>query len=116
MTWHIKIDDQLRNRFDKNGLELFIEMMRFKNEYKLPTQIFVKMQSERKPIMIDFRNYFLLEILSNLFSKNDAVSISEMLPSSDEFWLRDTEGRYSSEFRMMWTYSALSTKYTDAHR
>jgi len=104
MGWCIEIDNQFRNRFDKVGLDLFIEMIRFKNEYRLPTQIFVRVRSERKPIMIDFRDYFLLEILKNLFSKNGSVSISEMLPSSDQFWLRDEQGRYSSEFRMMWTY------------
>jgi len=52
-------------------------------------------------VLIDFHNFFALELLAHLASAVDTIGLSEMAPGPDQLWLADTRGRYCSELRML---------------
>lgn len=79
--------------------ELFVSAWRWKELHGLPDEVFVRFSSEPKPVYIDFRNHFLIELLDHLARQNDELVITEMLPSSGGTWLPGPGGRYSAEYR-----------------
>ncbi|HEX7734151.1 MAG TPA: lantibiotic dehydratase [Ktedonobacteraceae bacterium] len=81
-------------------LENFTSLHRLKQTYELPDLVYVRGSSERKPYVLDFRNFFCLELLHSIMEKNDSLLIEEMLPAPDQLWLKNSQGRYSCEFRM----------------
>jgi hypothetical protein len=70
----------------------------------LPRYVFVRVASERKPVLIDRDNYFLLELLDYLLREGAEALVSEMLPSPDQLWLRDDTGAFCSELRLSLGY------------
>ncbi|MEM7151425.1 MAG: lantibiotic dehydratase [Myxococcota bacterium] len=79
----------------------FLSVRRWAQTHGLPRRVFVKSPSERKPIMIDFDNPFLVEALLYITSKVEYVDVSEMLPGPHETWLPDASGRsYTCELRV----------------
>jgi len=81
-------------------LETFGEARRWSRELGFPRYVFAKVDSEPKPIFVDFESPVYVDILARLIrqalEKNaDArVSVVEMHPSLDELWLRDSAGQY----------------------
>ncbi len=70
-----------------SDLSRFIEALRNQRKFGLPDTIFVDPSGPKKNIFIDFRNFFLVEILSSLLGDNETFRVSEMLPSDDHFWM-----------------------------
>lgn len=100
--WILNKDDFSNFKKDDSSLDRFVKMWRYKEKYGFPDQVFVKFQDEPKPIFIDFCNYFLVEILIGKISNSTgSMVISEMLPKEEQLWLKDQEGHYTSELRMM---------------
>jgi hypothetical protein len=65
--------------------------------------VFVSLSGEPKPVMLDFRNLFLLEAFANLLERQPAeaiVKISEMLPGPDELVAHGPDGLRTSELRI----------------
>jgi hypothetical protein len=75
----------------------------------LPRFAFVKVPIERKPFYVDFDSPIYVSILAKMVRRtidtgdpSPEITVSEMLPSIDEVWLPDSEGRcYASEFRIV---------------
>jgi hypothetical protein len=66
----------------------------------LPRWVFVKVPEEIKPYYIDFDSAISVELLAKLVRKASKVKVSEMLPTPDDAWLIDAEGkRYTCELR-----------------
>ncbi len=74
----------------------------------LPRYVFLRTKGEGKPVFIDLASLSSIEMLcravrrARLHSGDTAsVNISEMMPSPDQLWLTDAEGRrYTSELRI----------------
>ncbi|MBI2267588.1 MAG: lantibiotic dehydratase [Armatimonadetes bacterium] len=82
-------------------LELFVNMNRFRLKWKMPRHIFLKVPQEIKPYYVDFANPLLLELAASVLKASPRAEFTEMLPAPGDLWLKDPEGHYCSEFRMM---------------
>jgi hypothetical protein len=73
----------------------------FARTHGLPRFVFARIPEEPKPWFVDFASPVYVEILAKLCRKATSLSISEMLPSIEECWLPDADGRlYTSEIRI----------------
>jgi hypothetical protein len=65
--------------------------------------VFVSMSGEPKPVLLDFRNLFLVEAFVNMLERQAAdatVRFSEVLPAPDELVARGPDGARTSELRV----------------
>ncbi|HEY5168993.1 MAG TPA: lantibiotic dehydratase, partial [Thermoleophilia bacterium] len=73
----------------------------------LPRRLFVRSPLERKPIYVDLESEVLLRVLARFLkpvaerAPEAPIFFTEMLPDPDECWLRDANGRYTSELRVV---------------
>jgi hypothetical protein len=95
--------------FEKNDADRFIAARRWKEQSGIPRFVFVKVPVERKPFYVDFDSPICCDILAKMVRRTkqngapDArISVTEMLPLTEQSWLPDAEGRhYTSELRMV---------------
>jgi hypothetical protein len=86
----------------KTPLERFVGARRWARERGLPRWLFVKVPEEPKPCFVDLTSPVYIEQLAKQVRKASTVTLSEMLPSLDQTWLVDAEGRrYTSELRLV---------------
>ena len=88
----------------------FVEARAWHRSRGLPRHTFVKLPSEQKPFYVDFESPLGVSMLANAVRRlttqagegeGQLVQISEMLPSFEQLWLRDAEGRgYTAELRL----------------
>lgn len=97
--WEFK-SEVISEQFSKNEVETFLNIFRFKEEQGLPDTVYVRGLSERKPYVLNFRNFFCVEMLYSIVKNNERLLIEEMLPTPEQLWLNSEKGRYSCEFRM----------------
>lgn len=94
---------------DEEERERYIKVRRWANECGLPRRVFVKITNETKPFYVDFQAPIYVGILVRMLRRartqapiNKQVVISEMLPTPDQLWLRDSaENIYTSELRIV---------------
>jgi hypothetical protein len=69
----------------------------------LPRWLFVRVEEETKPLFLDLASPPLLELAARAMrNTRGPISFTEMLPSPEELWLADREGRrYTSELRLL---------------
>jgi hypothetical protein len=94
--------------YEKTEAQRFVEARRWAREQGLPRCVFVKASIERKPFYVDFDSPILVNILAKTVRRlaeqapDSLLSITEMLPTFDQLWLPDAEGRaYTSELRIV---------------
>ncbi|WP_437837369.1 lantibiotic dehydratase [Sorangium sp. So ce1153] len=87
-------------------LARWVEARRFQRRLGLPRFAFIRTPAERKPCYVDFDSPVLVELMAKLVRQSveagaaGPIRLSEMLPSFDELWLVDREGKaYTSELR-----------------
>ena len=88
--------------------EAFLAARRWRRELGLPERVFVKLETEVKPLFVDFSGPLYVASFSHMLRAartkvgNDAkLVITEMLPTPDQAWLTDVDGRgYLSELRL----------------
>jgi hypothetical protein len=69
----------------------YVDLIRFKVKNNLPDYVFVDPSGPKKNILIDFQNFFLVEVLFGLARGNESLRFSEMLPDPDQFWLQSPD-------------------------
>ncbi|MFD8386583.1 lantibiotic dehydratase [Streptomyces sp. NPDC059679] len=86
----------------------FASMRRWAQRLGMPRHVFWRAPWETKPIYLDFDNPLLVGLCATMLRRaapDDAeqrITVSEMLPTPDQLWLRDAQGRrYTSEVRMV---------------
>jgi hypothetical protein len=82
----------------------FIQWYRWQQQQGLPRWVFIKCDSEPKPLFVDFENPLSLDVLATALKKAQTIQISEMLPAPDGLWMKDARGRVCCEVRT--TFSA----------
>lgn len=65
----------------------------------LPRYAFIKIDSEPKPLFLDFDNPLSLDGISNALQSASQVKFSEMRPCLEELWLAQARGRFCCEIR-----------------
>jgi hypothetical protein len=83
------------------GFDLLVEFLAFQQRLGLPDRVFVRTPAEPKPVLVDFRSFFAVELLAHLAGAVDSLTLSEMLPGPDTLWLEDDRGRYTAELRTL---------------
>jgi hypothetical protein len=82
----------------------YLRLRRWQRARGLPDRIFVKLPTEPKPVLVDFRSPLLCAAWLRLAGKSETgFSASEMMPAPEEMWLVDGRGRFSSELRFTLT-------------
>ena len=89
--------------------ERYLKVRRWASEHGFPRRVFVKITSETKPFYVDFHSPVYVGILVRMLRRarthatmNKQVLISEMLPTPDQVWLRDSfQNSYTSELRIV---------------
>jgi Lantibiotic dehydratase, N terminus len=106
-SWSFPACD-LRFVQSKSEQERYVGARGWMRENRLPNQVFVRANVERKPVFLDFDSPVYIELFSRIVRRilasskpEDLVTISEMLPTPQQTWLWDAQGRrYTSEFRI----------------
>ncbi|MDX7986305.1 lantibiotic dehydratase [Xenorhabdus sp. 12] len=83
----------------------FIQWQNWQQRQGLPRWVFIKCESEPKPLFIDFDNPLSLDALATALKKAKVIHVSEMLPAPDDLWLNDARGRVCCEVRT--TFSSI---------
>ncbi len=86
----------------------YVEIRRWILANDLPRYVFVRAQGEVKPIFVDLTSLSSVDLMCRLARRVKAnhgdqgqLSVSEMLPTPDQLWLTDSQGRrYTSELRV----------------
>ena len=83
-----------------SGFALFLEMQREKIRLGLPRFVFARVPAERKPFLVDTDSPLSIDLLRHYVREAGTATFEEMLPSPEDLWLRDKNGRYTFEIRM----------------
>jgi Lantibiotic dehydratase, N terminus len=87
----------------------FVQARAWHESRGLPRHTFVKLPSEQKPFYVDFESPLCINMLANAVRRlmqadggeERLVQVSEMLPTLEQLWLRDADGRgYTAELRL----------------
>jgi hypothetical protein len=107
-TWTLQPNDELRQAAERGGETAFAAFRKFRKCHALPETFFVRgclphrlnFHKDVKPMFMDFRNPFLVEVLSKIATRFRRLSVTEMLPRIEDCWLEGANGgHYSCEFR-----------------
>jgi hypothetical protein len=94
---------------EKDEATRFLSARRWARSHDMPRFVFVKVLSETKPFYVDFDSPIYVDIFAKalrLLAEHPAAdqpfTLTEMLPTPDQTWLSDADGRhYTSELRMV---------------
>jgi hypothetical protein len=108
-TWRVPAGEFTFTR-ELDEARRFVEARAWHRSRGLPRHTFVKLPSEQKPFYVDFESPPCINMLANAVRRlamqagegdERLVQISEMLPTLEQLWLRDAEGRgYTAELRL----------------
>lgn len=107
-SWSFPLSE-VRFLHEKDAAERFVAARRWARAYGMPRFAFAKTPAERKPFYVDFDSPMYVNLLAKALRRadaaghqDDAVVVSEMLPTHEQLWLHDAEGqRYTSEVRIV---------------
>ena len=107
-TWRVPADE-LEFVRELDEARRFVEARAWHSRRGLPRHTFVKLPSEQKPFYVDFESPLCVNMLANAVRRfmhaeggaERLVQVSEMLPTLEQLWLRDAQGRgYTAELRL----------------
>lgn len=102
-SWRLPTN-QLPLEHDGTDAGAFLAMRRWRRQRDLPRFMFCAFQNEdkqQKPMALDLESPVALDSFANAVQGCSEVVLSEMLPTVEQSWLRDTDGQaYLSELRM----------------
>jgi hypothetical protein len=82
-------------------------LARWARERGMPRRVFVRSPLQRKPIYVDLESSTLLRVLARFLAPaaehapTAPILFTEMLPDPEDCWLEDSNGRYTSEPRIV---------------
>lgn len=94
---------------DSDLAENFLQIRRWAQAEGIPRFAFFKAPVEEKPAYLDFESPILVGLFAKVVRRTQeaalpdaTIDVSEMLPTSDQLWLRDKHNqRYTSELRLV---------------
>ncbi|WP_225643960.1 lantibiotic dehydratase [Streptomyces werraensis] len=106
-TWQLPVAD-LDFADEKSEAARFVRARHWQRRHDLPRFVFVVSPTEPRPFYVDFDSPVYTTILAKAarrLARTDPdarLKISEMLPTPEQAWLTDTDGRrYTSELRFV---------------
>ncbi|TDV48685.1 lantibiotic dehydratase [Actinophytocola oryzae] len=86
----------------RDPAERFRLAQRWRLDHGLPMRAFYRVPALTKPIFVDFGAIVLCERMAKAVRGADRVTLTEMLPDTDELWLTDAAGdHYTAELRIV---------------
>ncbi|HEU0088991.1 MAG TPA: lantibiotic dehydratase [Pseudonocardiaceae bacterium] len=82
------------------GSTAFLALRRIARRERLPRFVFVRAETERKPLLIDTWSPFAVDLLCHLAQQVSWCRAEEMLPAPEQLWLCDERGHYTCELRV----------------
>jgi hypothetical protein len=82
------------------GSRAFLALRRIARRASLPRFVFVRAETERKPLLIDTWSPFAVDVLRHLARQVSWCRAEEMLPGPADLWLADERGHYTCELRV----------------
>jgi Lantibiotic dehydratase, N terminus len=82
-------------------------LARWAREHGMPRSVFVRSPVQPKPIYVDLESATLLRVLARFLAPaaehapGAPIVFTEMLPGPDDSWLENSNGRYTSELRIV---------------
>lgn len=102
--WRLRREELLPGTYQGTSFELLLDIRRAARRLHLPRYLFARVAGERKPVLVDLANYFLLELLAYIIPGEEEVTLNEALPGPNELWLRSSTGTYCAELRLSLGY------------
>lgn len=106
-TWQLPVAE-LDFADEKSEAARFVRARHWQRRHDLPRFVFVVSPTEPRPFYVDFDSPVYTTILAKAarrLARTDPdarLKISEMLPTPEQAWLTDTDGRrYTSELRFV---------------
>jgi hypothetical protein len=107
-SWRFPVAD-IPFAFEKSKATRFLAARRWAHNHNIPRFVFIRVPIEPKPLYVDFDSPVYVEILAKAIRRtrendktNSTLTVTEMLPTPDQVWLPDAQGRrYTSEFRIV---------------
>ncbi len=101
--------DELAFAHERDEAERFVAARRWAESHGIPRFVFVKAAHETKPFYVDLDSPLFVNAFAHAVRGAAAepdgrttITVSEMLPTSEQTWLMDRQGRrYTSEFRVI---------------
>lgn len=106
--WTLSVTDVLPpSTLRGDATALLLHACELRRRYSLPERAFARVLSERKPLYVDFANIFSLELFFHIIRNDSTVTLSEVSPGPEAWWLRGRRGTSSCEWRMTAIYGGL---------
>jgi len=82
---------------------VFAALARLRRRHRLPRHVFVNTSADPKPFYADLESPVFADLVRRAAAPRErrpgpALTFTEMLPSPEGLWVRDRQGRYTSEF------------------
>lgn len=98
-TWTLQASDLPIAERVGESMPAYLAWRRWAGELGLPRHIFVKADTEPKPVFVDFDCPLSLDALTSVAARAQTLGVSEMLPAPHQVWLADERGGFCAEFR-----------------
>lgn len=98
--WDLTAGDLPRWGVPAGSFGEYLAAWRWKTEWKMPDQVFVRLPGEEKPMFLDFRSPLSVDTFLRAAAGCDRLSLDEMLPGFDDLWLEIAGERYCCELRL----------------
>jgi hypothetical protein len=94
----------------QNERDRYLAARRWRRAHDMPRFVFIRTRHGEKPVFVDFDSLLSIDVLARAVrrpapkgsAEERTATIVEMLPTPDQMWLTDAEGRrYASELRMV---------------
>lgn len=109
-SWLFASDHLPEPKGSVDELEYTLQWRAWAATHGLPRYAFVKIDTEPKPLFLDFDNPLSFDGITNALKNAGHVKLSEMRPCPNELWLEEARGRFCCEIRTTFsTYEALPT-------
>ncbi len=115
--WQMPLQQFPQRGPDQQDSAYFLAVNRWREEHGIPSRVFFKpvkapkindhneiedgyegVSNERKPLYVDFENYFSLQLLESHVKKMKGhIQLTEMLPDQNQLWLKHQDNSYVSE-------------------
>jgi hypothetical protein len=108
-SWRVDCEAAVRSGPRTTAPQTMLALRALRRRLGMPEELFVKPMlpiqgtdhPDAKPMFVDLRSPFLVELLAATMKRYRDVRFVEMLPSTEQCWLAGPGGRYSCELRMM---------------
>ncbi|MGN6650727.1 lantibiotic dehydratase [Trinickia sp.] len=98
-TWTLQASELPIAERVGESMPAFLAWRRWASALGLPRHIFVKADTEPKPVFVDFDCPLSLDALTSVSARATTLGVSEMLPAPHQVWLTDERGAFCAEFR-----------------